>query len=227
MEDGVPEVGSFVRCLAQLHHQALSPNGKYDFHVTTYNGNIPQLVQWTDTWEELFLNGTKQDFRLEEEARGPDEELAALKKPLFEKVIPRLLRPLESGGRHVKPSFVHGDLWHGNTSIDISTGHPMVFDSAGFYGHNEFDVKAMRIAGYGFGRDYMTAYQTHFPVSELTEDFEARLALYSLRSYLHESTLYLDDGEPRKKLITETRALVAMFPDGLDNYDLEKGRPLR
>ncbi|KAH9906283.1 Fructosamine kinase-domain-containing protein [Xylariomycetidae sp. FL2044] len=225
MDDEVPEMGSFVRCLASLHANALSPNGKYGFHVTTYNGNMPQDVRWTDTWEECFLNGTRKDFELETEARGLSDEFDTLKIPLFEKVIPRLLRPLESGGRRVKPSFLHGDLWHGNTSTDVSTNQPMVFDSAGFYGHNEFDVKAMRIARYRFGRDYMKAYQAHFPVSEPRQDLDARLALYSLRSYLHESTLFVHDPVPRKDLIRETRKLVEMFPDGLHGYDLERGQP--
>ncbi len=60
------------------------------------------------------MNGTKRDFELEMEARGPCEELKALMEPLFKKVIPRLLRPLETAGRSLKPSFVHGDLWYGN-----------------------------------------------------------------------------------------------------------------
>ena len=98
------------------------------------------------------------DFALEKEARGPSKELEALMVPLFDKVIPRLLRPLETGGRTVKPGFVHGDLWYGNgeydaksecvastsqaetfptASNDMKTDRPMVFDAAGFYGHNE------------------------------------------------------------------------------------------
>ena len=83
----------------------------------------------------------------------------------------------------------------------------MVFDAAGFYGHNEckkhfqklkasatypiqyteiclaVDVKAMRISRYQFGRTYMNAYRSHIPISPPEEDVEARLALYSLRRY--------------------------------------------
>ena len=40
------------------------------------------------------------------------------------KVIPRLLRPLETGGRQIKPSLVHGDLYSGNVSVDAVTGGP-------------------------------------------------------------------------------------------------------
>ena len=118
MDGELPEIEKFSASLAQLHRDSVSPCGKFGFHVTTYNGNIPQDVRWTDTWEECFVNGTRKDFELEREVRGPNEELEALMGPLFEKVIPRLLRPLETGGRTLKPSFVHGDLWYGNGKFD-------------------------------------------------------------------------------------------------------------
>ena len=114
MDGELPELNSFAASLAKLHCESISPTGKFGFHVTTYNGNIPQDVRWTNTWEECFVNGTRKDFEMEREARGPSEELEALMIPLFEKVIPRLLRPLETGGRTLKPCFVHGDLWYGN-----------------------------------------------------------------------------------------------------------------
>ena len=137
MDDELPEMKIFSARLAQLHMDSMSPTGKYGFHVPTYNGNLFQDVRWTDTWEECFTNGTRKDLELEEEARVLSEELRALSKQLLEKVIPRLLRPLETGGRFIKPCFVHGDLWYGNASNDIETAKPMVFDAAGFYGHNE------------------------------------------------------------------------------------------
>jgi protein-ribulosamine 3-kinase len=114
MDDELPEMQKFCSSLARLHRDSKSPNGKFGFHVTTYNGNIPQDVRWADTWEECFTNGTRRDFELEREARGPCAEIDELMVPLFEKVIPRLLRPLETGGRTLKPCFVHGDLWYGN-----------------------------------------------------------------------------------------------------------------
>lgn len=42
--------------------------------------------------------------------QGPHDELEQLSKQIVEKVIPCLLRPMESGGRKLKPSLVHGDL---------------------------------------------------------------------------------------------------------------------
>jgi hypothetical protein len=50
-------------------------------------------------------------LELEEKVQGPQpEEMKNCLHPLFEKVIPRLLRPMETDGRTVKPSLIHGDL---------------------------------------------------------------------------------------------------------------------
>ena len=76
-------------------------------------------------------------LKLQLEAKGPDAEFGLLVPALFEKVIPRLLRPLESEGRSVKPSLVHGDLWYANSGIDVDTGESLVFGACSFYAHNE------------------------------------------------------------------------------------------
>lgn len=76
-------------------------------HVVTYNGNLPQLNKWTDTWEEYFTNNFKHFLEMEHRSQGPaTEELTELSKAMVEKVIPRLLRPLETGGRHIEPSLI-------------------------------------------------------------------------------------------------------------------------
>lgn len=105
-----PSVQDFTRELAKLHSESKSPNNMFGFHMTTYNGNLPQDNTWTKSWEEFFSNGIRQMLIMEEESRGPSERLQKLSKALLGKAIPRLLRPLETGGRTVKPSLLHGDL---------------------------------------------------------------------------------------------------------------------
>ena len=61
-------------------------------------------------------------LQLEEEARGSSEELKELSEQLLEKVIPRLLRPLETGPIALEPCLIHGDLWYGNTATELDTG---------------------------------------------------------------------------------------------------------
>ena len=137
MSDEMPDPDEFAAPLAALHNNSVSPNGKFGFHVTTYAGNLPQSVTWEDSWEKFFAKSMKHALELEVERKGPSEELDILTQALFERVIPRLLRPLESEGRKVKPSLVHGDLWYANSGIDEDTGLPLVFDACCFFAHSE------------------------------------------------------------------------------------------
>jgi protein-ribulosamine 3-kinase len=136
LSEDVPDTEPFCGRLAALHRDSVSPNGKFGFHVVTYNGNLPQDNSYTDTWEECFSNGLRRMLALNLKTTGPSE-LQDLAPVIFEKVIPRLLRPMETNGRSVKPSLVHGDLWYGNVADDLDLDKPVVFDPCCFYAHNE------------------------------------------------------------------------------------------
>lgn len=140
MVDDMPDPHKFGSLLAGLHQSSASPTGKFGFHTTTYAGSLPQFVGWEDSWETFFTKSMRHALDLETERRGTTEELESLSKVLFDKVIPRLLRPLESNGRSVKPSLVHGDLWYGNSGIDKESDQPLVFDACCFYAHNECEL---------------------------------------------------------------------------------------
>ncbi|KAL8994827.1 MAG: hypothetical protein Q9169_005303 [Polycauliona sp. 2 TL-2023] len=47
----VPDPVKFCAILAEMHKNSIghSPEGKYGFHVSTYQGNMPQNNGWTDT----------------------------------------------------------------------------------------------------------------------------------------------------------------------------------
>jgi protein-ribulosamine 3-kinase len=137
MTDELPDLQSFPMKMAELHRNGTSPNGKYGFPVTTYHGNTPLDHGWADTWEEYFTTRTKALLLLEQEAQGANDDIQALAGPFFAKVVPRLLRPLETGDRTIKPCLVHGDLWYGNATMDSETDLPIIFDAACFYAHNE------------------------------------------------------------------------------------------
>lgn len=137
MTDELPDIESFPAQMAELHRLGTSPDKRFGFYVTTYHGNIPIEHGWSDTWEDYFTRTTRVLLQLEQEAQGHNQEILDLSKPFFEKVIPRLLRPMETEGRSIKPSLIHGDLWHGNASMDGDTDEPVIFDAASFYAHNE------------------------------------------------------------------------------------------
>ncbi|MDI1487169.1 MAG: hypothetical protein OHK93_006437 [Ramalina farinacea] len=119
MSGELPEIERFSAQVAALHRAGKSPTGKFGFEVTTFQGNLPQDNTWCDTWEEFYIRGMVRMLQLEEDCQGRCQELKELRGPMFERVIPRLLRPLETGGRKIEPTLVHGDLYYGNASTDL------------------------------------------------------------------------------------------------------------
>jgi protein-ribulosamine 3-kinase len=146
MTDDLPDVNKLGEMLAELHHNNVSPNGKYGFEVPTYQGTIPQRVEWQDTWEKFFYHLIERIWDIEWESQGPDEELKRLTDAMKSKVIPRLLRPLETGGREIKPRLLHGDIWDGNTSQDADTDLPVIYDATSLYAHNESMIEECRFS---------------------------------------------------------------------------------
>lgn len=65
-------------------------------------------------------------------------EFAAVCDLTLEKVVPRLLLPLQSEGRTLKPCLLHGNVWDGNTAMDRNTDEAYVFDVTSFYGHSKW-----------------------------------------------------------------------------------------
>jgi fructosamine-3-kinase len=104
----------------------------------------------------------------------------SLASQIISKVIPRLLRPLESHGNKIKPVLLHGDLWHGNVSVDNESGKPVLYDAGCFFGHNEYDAGPWRASRYQFNRTHLRAYHELVPVSEPAEDHDDRNALYAM-----------------------------------------------
>lgn len=138
--DEVPEIQKFTAKVAELHANSSSPNGKYGFPVPTYLGQMPQYNTWTDSWEEFFTQSLKRLMTTIEESQGPDKEFKDLFGQTITKVVPRLIRPLETGGRQIKPSLVHGDLYSGNISVDAEDGRPVLYDAACLCAHNECKI---------------------------------------------------------------------------------------
>ena len=197
LADELPEPNAFCAKLASLHNESVSPDGKFGFHVVTYNGDLPQENGRTITWEDFFINGFKHMIKLNIDRGGPWQEMDNIKKDMFEKIIPRLLRPMETGGHSIKPSLLHGDLWCGNAAVDTQTGRPQIYDSASFYGHNECefhyylqytgpylrdidDLGNWRPERNKFCSIYFDTYHFHIPKSFPEEDYEDRNALYAM-----------------------------------------------
>lgn len=146
-----PSPSELAKILVKLHTSSVSPQpGKFGFPVTTFRGYVPTENTWTASWETWFTRQFRQDIAFEQSIRGPDPEMngngnrsssLSLLEEFCARVIPRLLRPLQTGGRQIKPSFVHTDIWYGNIQLDRDRGGtPILFDACGVYGHHESEL---------------------------------------------------------------------------------------
>ncbi|KAH9908595.1 hypothetical protein F4778DRAFT_717815 [Xylariomycetidae sp. FL2044] len=224
MKDGLPDVAEFTARLAELHRRGTSPDGRFGFDVTTFHGNTAIEHGWSDTWEEYFVRTTRVLFELEQKAQGPNNEIRQLMEPFFAKVIPRLLRPLETGGRSLRPSLIHGDMWHGNAATDATTSLPIVFDAASFYAHNEYELGVWRQPWNEINEKFKQRYYEHFPKSEPQEDYDDRNRLYATRVNVLDSILYTRETGYREMLISGMRELVAKFPGGFEEWEASQSR---
>ena len=75
MTNDIPDPEKLGSMLANLHKRSVSPTGKYGFSVPTYQGRIPQKVDWQDSWEVFFSNLMQEIMRHELNSQGPDNEL--------------------------------------------------------------------------------------------------------------------------------------------------------
>lgn len=241
MVEEVPDAKDFVRIVVKIHNDSAgsSPDGKFGFHVPTHLGYIPNDNSWQTSWETWFANAMRRIFEVEERSHGGDDsqaELEVLKTALFEKVIPRLLRPLESFGRKVTPTLIHSDLWPGNIMVDANTEEIVIFDSCAFWGHNEADLGSWRAPRYRLGQPYLREYQKQMGQSAPQEDWDDRNRLYSLRyDFLH-SAMFPGKTKFRLALVLRSsfakcsclltldramenmKVLVDKYPGGFDDY---------
>jgi fructosamine-3-kinase len=111
LEGNLPDAGDFCKNLAELHKNSVSPTGKFGFHVVTCNGTTPQKVDWEESWEIFFANGLRHMLELDFEVNGTQPELVSAINPIFDRVIPRLLGPLQQGSNPIRPALLHGDMW--------------------------------------------------------------------------------------------------------------------
>lgn len=135
--DDLPDACALTTLVSELHKRAISPTGDFGSLQVGFGGRNPQYFPPSKSWEECLSKGLAAIFAMEEETQGPDEEMRRLREGLMTKVIPRLLRPLQTEGRVLTPSLVHGDLWDGNTAVDARSGRPVIFDALPLYAHTE------------------------------------------------------------------------------------------
>ena len=118
-----PDPAQFTARLAELHHKSESPNNSmFGFDVTTCDGKLPHTVAWEKSWATFFAKLLRDVLDLDREANGEWPELEAAAEQVITGVIPRLLGILQSDGRELKASLIHGDCWEGEYTLVHDSG---------------------------------------------------------------------------------------------------------
>lgn len=198
--------------LARLHRVSAHAFG---WRRDGYIGRTPQANGWSEDWP-TFLRERRLRPQLELAARnGMRGALQSRGARLLEHV-PRFFDAYRPA-----PSLLHGDLWGGNWFAD-STGAPVVFDPAAYFGDREADIAMTRLFG-GFGPRFYAAYEAAWP---LHAGAPVRRALYDLYHVLNHANLF-GGGYARQALDLINGLLAAPLPSGPSTRSGGAGRRTR
>ncbi|KAL9058777.1 MAG: hypothetical protein Q9206_001764 [Seirophora lacunosa] len=86
-----PDAPRFTMRVAELHYNSKSPNGKFGFHVPTFHGNLPTYTDWEASWTVMYTKILGRAMDIDHFKSDPGPAFTAVRKLLFDYVIPRLL----------------------------------------------------------------------------------------------------------------------------------------
>lgn len=189
MEFEAPDPVKFTSRIVELHQKGTSPNGMFGFPVATVCGKMQRTVNWETSWAKSFAHQLQDVIKYDNETNGPWPEYDAACKQLLDVVIPRLLGALQSEGRQITPTLIHGDLWEYNVGIDMETDEITLFDAGSVYAHNEMEFGTWRCswAKYFNKPIYQQLYRRQIEPSAPAGEWDDRNRLYSLHPYLNDS----------------------------------------
>ncbi|MFQ5993559.1 MAG: fructosamine kinase family protein [Acidiferrobacterales bacterium] len=185
------------RQLAKMHRYT---GKQYGWFRDNTIGSTPQVNtpcrSWVDFWRTCRLR-----FQLElAERRGCRVSLRQKGEQLIDNI------DVFFHSYTPAPSLLHGDLWSGNYTVDVS-GTPVVFDPAVYYGDREADLAMTELFG-GFPARFYDSYRETYP---LEAGYEVRKVLYNLYHILNHFNLFGGGYESQaermiQKLLGEARA---------------------
>ncbi len=159
--------------LAALHR--FNPGDRFGWHQNNTIGSTPQMNLWNNNWIDFFTT----------QRLGYQLQLAVSKGGKFPNKQKILLKLPEILDHQPKPSIVHGDLWGGNAGF-TSSGVPVIFDPATYWGDREVDLALTELFG-GFPRAFYAGYESVYP---LTAGYEQRKVVYNLYHLLNHYNLF-------------------------------------
>ncbi|KAL4815893.1 Fructosamine kinase-domain-containing protein [Aspergillus spinulosporus] len=173
----------------------------FGFPVPTFCGDTKQPNRWCESWAEFYANERLLTILATSEKRnGKDSGLRTLVEKTADIVVPALLGDGHLGydrsgkGQGITPVVVHGDLWSGNADRGRIVGSgrkedevvgDVVYDPSACYAHSEYELGIMKMFG-GFGSAFFSEYHKIVPKTEPVEEYEDRVKLYELGTFLEQ-----------------------------------------
>ena len=167
---------NFAENLAKLHAVS-DENFGYETH--NYIGTFPQLNTPTDDWITFFI-----------EQRLKPQIAIAFNKQLIDKWLVNKFEVLfiklsSILPKNIKPSLLHGDLWHGNY-LTNTEGEAVVIDPAIYFGNSEAEIAFTEL----FGRMDDKFYHRYFEINPSEISYEDRADIYNLYPLLVHLNLF-------------------------------------
>lgn len=162
--------------LAAMHRYRITDPPQFGWHLNNTIGSTPQVNTWETDWMTFFKNH-RIDYQL---------QLARRQGGHFPKATQLLATiPQILANHHPQPSLVHGDLWGGNAGF-TTTGNPVIFDPATYWGDREVDLALTELFG-GFPAAFYQGYESICP---LDAGYAQRKVLYNLYHILNHYNLF-------------------------------------
>ncbi|KAF9535639.1 fructosamine kinase PKL/CAK/FruK [Crepidotus variabilis] len=169
--------------LASEMHMKTNPEGKFGFPIPTYCGVTRLRNGLFETWKACYA-AQLEDLLQQLKDKGNYKQLCEKLDRVINDIVPKLL-----GSLNVEPVILHGDLWSGNAGVDRSSGQPVIFDPASYYGHNEADLSIARMFG-GFPQAFYKTYHEIRPKTEPVDQYDHRANLYELFHHINHTLIF-------------------------------------
>jgi fructosamine-3-kinase len=163
----------------QLARQHRKQSDRFGWKMDNTIGSTPQPNAWAEDWPTFFRE-RRLRYQLDLARRnGHGGRLQDRGAELLDRI------PAFFASHSPAPSLLHGDLWGGNAGAD-SSGAPVIFDPAVYYGDREADLAMTRLFG-GFSNCFHDAYHNEWP---LPDGAAERVDLYNLYHILNHLNLF-------------------------------------
>lgn len=162
--------------LAQMHQVTST---QFGWQSDNFIGRTPQSNSFTDNWIEFYANQRLKPQLEIAQKNSASAQLLDSGYQLIEELDKFFINytPL--------PSLLHGDLWGGNSAFTTS-GLPIIYDPASYYGDRETDLAMTEMFG-GFSRNFYQGYNSIYP---LDSGYSSRKELYTLYHLLNHFNLF-------------------------------------